>query len=152
MAYSTKLSDALHMLVFIETGQGADLSSDAIAKSLVCNPSSVRQMMARLKRAGLLRSTVGHARPRLARDARDITMLDVYRAVEGDKPLLHLDTHTNPQCGVGVNVQVVIGELFSDVQEAAESAMAAITLDEIVKRYFDRVADLPPSALLPASD
>ena len=28
MAYSTKLSDALHLLVFIEEQQGADLSSE----------------------------------------------------------------------------------------------------------------------------
>ena len=135
MAYSTKLSDALHLLVFIEEQQGADLSSDAIAKSLAANPSSVRQMMGKLRRAGLIESVTGHAKPRLAREACTITMLDVYRAVEDDKPLLHLDTHTNPECGVGVNVQLVIGELFGDVQREAERAMAAISLEQVITRY-----------------
>lgn len=51
MAYSTKLSDALHVLVFIHEQQGADLTSDAIAKSLAGNASSVRQMMGKLRRA-----------------------------------------------------------------------------------------------------
>lgn len=32
-----------------------------------------------------------------------LTLLDVYRDIEGDKPILHQDTHTNPDCGVGVN-------------------------------------------------
>lgn len=142
MAYSTKLSDALHLLVFVATGQGGDLSSDAIAKSLACNPSSVRQLMSKLRRGGLLSSVAGHARPTLARKPCDISMLDVYRAVEGDKPLLHLDTHTNPACGVGVNVQFVIGERFAEVQSAAEHAMAATSLESIIEQYLSRVSAL----------
>ena len=139
MAYSTKLSDALHVLVFIHEQQGADLTSDAIAKSLAGNASSVRQMMGKLRRAGLLTSVTGHARPELARQPERITMLDVYRAVEGDKPLLHLDTHTNPACGVGVNVQLVIGERFADVQHAAERAMASVSLADIIGQYRERI-------------
>jgi Rrf2 family protein len=135
MPYSTKLSDALHIMAFIETEQGNDLSSDAIAYSLASNPATVRQIMGKLKRAGLLESTAGHARPRLARPPRQITMLDVYRAVEGPKPLLHLDTHTNPACGVGANVQVAIGEYFHDVQDQAEQAMAQISLADILERF-----------------
>ena len=139
MAYSTKLSDSLHLLVFVATEQDRDLSSTAIAKSLAANPSSVRQLMGRLRRAGLITSVTGHARPELARPARDISMLDVYRAVEGDRPLLHLDTHTNPECGVGMNVQRVIGERFDDVQRAAERAMSSVTLEQIISQYRERV-------------
>ena len=139
MAYSTKLSDSLHLLVFVATEQDRDLSSTAIAKSLAANPSSVRQLMGRLRRAGLITSVTGHARPELARPARDISMLDVFRAVEGDRPLLHLDTHTNPECGVGMNVQRVIGERFDDVQRAAERAMSSVTLEQIISQYRERV-------------
>lgn len=139
MAYSTRLSDALHMLVFVHEQQGADLSSDAIATSLASNASSVRQMMGKLRRAGLLTSVTGHARPELAQSPERITMLDVYRAVEGAKPLLHLDTHTNPACGVGVNVQLVIGEHFADVQRAAERAMEKVTLADIIAQYRERI-------------
>lgn len=139
MAYSTKLSDALHLLVFVHEQQGSDLSSEAIAASLAANASSVRQMMGRLRRARLIESVVGHAKPRLARDPEHVTMLDVYRAVEGDKPLLHWDTHTNPQCGLGVNVQVVIGEMFDDVQRQAEAAMAEVTLRRIIDEYRSRI-------------
>ena len=142
MAYSTKLSDSLHLLVFIATERDRDLSSTAIAKSLAANPSSVRQLMGRLRRAGLITSVTGHARPELARPDRDISMLDVYRAVEGDRPLLHLDTHTNPECGVGVNVQHVIREHFEDVQRAAEQAMSSVTLEQIIAQYRERVNEL----------
>ena len=104
MAYSTKLSNALHLLVFIATEQGADLSSGAIAKSLAANPSSVRQLMGRLRRAGIITSVIGHARPELA------------------------------------NAQLAIGEYFDDVQQAAEDAMAGVSLAQIIERYRARCA------------
>lgn len=148
MAYSTKLSDALHLLVFIEERQGRDLSSAAIARSLATNPSSVRQMMGRLKRAGLTVGVVGHAMPRLARDPESITMLDVYRAVEGDKPLLHLDTHTNPDCGLGVNVQAAIGEMFDRVQRRSEDAMNEVSLSQIIESYRRRVPGMQEGGVL----
>ena len=117
-----------------------EIRTGGIAKSLAANPSSVRQLMGRLRRAGIITSVIGHARPELARDAEDISMLDVYRAVEGEKPLLHLDTHTNPACGVGVNAQLAIGEYFDDVQQAAEDAMAGVSLAQIIERYRARCA------------
>ncbi|OUP11102.1 Rrf2 family transcriptional regulator [Collinsella sp. An2] len=144
MAYSTKLSDALHVLAYVAMQQGENLSSETIARSLACNPSSVRQLMGKLRRAGLIASTTGHPRPRLARAVDAITMLDVYRAVEGEKPLLHLDTHTNPACGIGVNVQLVIGERFAAVQHAAEKAMVTVTLAEIIEAYRQRTSELAP--------
>lgn len=66
-------------------------------------------------------------------------MLDVYHAVEGDKPLLHLDIHTNPACGVGVNIQYAIGDYYEDVQHAAYDAMEKITLLDIMDRYKEKV-------------
>ena len=41
-----------------------------------------------------------------------ITLLDIYKAVEGDKSLLHLDTHTNPECGVGIYIQLSLQDYF----------------------------------------
>ena len=97
MKYSTKLSDAVHNLTFIALHPDVFLTSDKIAESVRTNPAYVRQMMSCLRKAGLLSNVKGHPRPALTRKPKDITLLEVYRAVEGDKPLLHLDTHTNPE-------------------------------------------------------
>ena len=96
MKYSTRLSDAVHLLLFIHLEPDADLSSAAIAASIHTNPACVRQMMSRLREAGLLRSTQGRARPSLARDIGEITLLDVYRAVEEAivSSLYHAETIT----------------------------------------------------------
>ena len=95
--------------------------------------------MSALRKGGLLTSVKGHPRPSLTRTPRQITLLDAYRAVEGDKPLLHQDTHTNPACGVGVNIQLALRDCYDLVQQKAEEAMQGITLQEILERYEDRL-------------
>ena len=45
MKYSTKVSDAVHILAFIVLNPRGSLSSDSIAESLHTNPGCVRQLM-----------------------------------------------------------------------------------------------------------
>ncbi len=142
MKYPTKLSDAVHILAFIALHPNCDLTSEKIAESIQTNPGYVRQLMSALRRGGLLLSVKGHPRPSLAKTPCQITLLDVYHAVEGDKPLLHQDTHTNPQCGVGVNIQLVLRDCYDLVQQQAEEAMRSITLQEILDRYTEKLSHL----------
>lgn len=142
MKYPTKLSDAVHILAFIALHPEANLTSEKIAESIQTNPGYVRQLMSALRRGGLLTSVKGHPRPALAKAPCQITLLDAYRSVEGDKPLLHQDTHTNPACGVGVNIQLVLRDCYDLVQSKAEDTMRSITLQEILDRYEEKLSHL----------
>ena len=144
MKFSTRLSDAAHVLALVAMSADEPLTSDAIATSIRTNPAFVRQLMSVMRKAGLVTSVRGHPRPSLARPASDISLFDIYRAVEGDKPLLHQDTHTNPECGVGVNIQYVLRECYDTVQEQAEEAMRAISLQDILDRYRVRISQEKP--------
>ena len=139
MKYSVKVSHAVHILVFIYTAEGIPLSSNKIAESIHTNPGCVRQMMSLLRNAGLLKSVTGHPKPELAKAPEKISLLDIYKAVEGDKPLLHLDTHTNPECGIGVNIQFALQDFYDKVQREAEESMAAIKLSDIIDRFYERI-------------
>ena len=139
MKYPTKLSDAVHILAFLALHPGASLTSERIAESIQTNPAYVRQLMSALRKGGLLISVKGHPRPALAREPENITLLDAYRAVEGSKPILHQDTHTNPACGVGVNIQLVLADCYQEVQQSAEEKMQEITLAEILDRYHQKL-------------
>lgn len=139
MKYSTKLSDTIHLLVFLYLADGNRMTSARIAESVKTNPAYIRQLMSALKKGGLITSDRGQANAALTRKADQITMLDIYRAAEGEKPLLHLDIHTNPECGVGVNIQLSIGDFYREVQEAAEKKMQEITLKDIIERYYEKV-------------
>ena len=146
MKYSTKLSDAVHILVFIELNPKSDLSSAAIAESIQTNPSFVRQIMMALRKAELIISVRGHAAPALTRKPEAITLLDIYKAVEKDKPLLHLNTHTNPACGVGVNIQLALQDYYDAVQETAEDKMRQISIQDIIDSYYVRIKNMGPAS------
>lgn len=140
MKYSTKLSDAVHVMVLIAINQGKSLSSAFIAESVYTNPGFIRQIMLKLKKSGLMTSVAGHARPSLSKPADQITLLDIYKAVEGEKPLLHLDTHTNPDCGIGVNIQLSLQGFYNEIQKNTEEKMNTITLQDIINSYYERTS------------
>lgn len=142
MKYSTKTSDAVHMLVYIQLGDSVNLTSQAIATSIQTNPGCVRQNMMKLKKAGLLNSVPGTLPLLWRKHLPTITLYDIYRAMEGDKPLLHLDTHVNPACGVGVNVQYALKDYYDEIQAAAEAKMKTITLEDIIQSFNQRLAVL----------
>lgn len=143
MKFSTRVSDAVHILAFIALNRNEALTSQRIAESIRTNPGCVRQLMVSLRRYGIMTSVQGHAKPALSRAPADISLLDIYRAVEGGKPLLHLDTHTNPECGVGVNIQLALQDYFDKVQNRAEDEMSRITLQDVLDRYEEKLRLLP---------
>lgn len=140
MKYSTKLSDAVHIMVLIALNQEKTLTSASIAESVHTNPGFVRQLMSKLKKADLMTSIAGHAYPSISKPAEQITLLDIYKAVEGDKPLLHLDTHTNPDCGIGINIQLSLKEFYNEIQKTTEEKMQTITLQNIIDGYYQKVS------------
>jgi DNA-binding IscR family transcriptional regulator len=71
---------------------------------------------------------------RLARLPEEITLLDIYQAVES-RGVFSLHRHPpNPDCPVGVNIGTVLNDVLDEVDSAVESVLANITLKEAVGR------------------
>ena len=139
MKYSHRVSDGVHVLSYVYLHQDTKISSARLASSIDSNPSLVRRLMSRLTKAGLLVTHPGTASPALAKEPEEITLLDVYRAVEDQYHLLHIDEQTNPDCPIGKNIQGVLTQEFAKVQAAAEAAMPEITLAEITANLQERI-------------
>ena len=137
MKYSHKLSDAVHILAYVDIYANGDLSSKAIAASIEANQSMVRRMMSKLVKAGLLNSQPGKVEVSLARAPQDISLLDIYLAIEDNRNLLHIDDKTNPLCIVGGNIQETLDDVYSKVQQDAEASMASHSLQEIIDRILE---------------
>ena len=132
MKHSHKLSDAMHILIYLELiGDKCGKSSKQIADSVSTNAGVVRRIMAQLKDANIIETKAGVAEPRLARNPDAITLLDVYRAVEPGV-LLQIDRSTNERCPVGANVQSILESTYQSIQQVTESAMSRITLSELI--------------------
>ena len=132
MKFSHKLSDAVHLLAYIEIFPDDDLSSRAIARSIVTNPSMVRSLMMDLRKAGLLKTKQGSAEPELAKQPEEISLYDIFEAVDMDHHLLHVDEDTEQKCPVGGNIQTPLVKAYAEVEEAAFAKMREISLQEIV--------------------
>ncbi len=134
MKISTRFSDAIHILAFIKIYNGKiSLTSDNIASSVEISPVMVRRIMSSLKKAGLIKTKSGAAPdPQLAKKPQDITLLDVYLAVEKNKPLFEIDHETNPQCIVGGNIQSTLEYFYDQAENAALAKLNSISLADVI--------------------
>lgn len=139
MKHSTKLSDAVHILLFIYLNPVNDLSSNAIAQSICTHPSYVRQIMSKLRKAKIIDSSQGLAKPMITESLDKISLCKVYSAVENKKSFLYLDTKINPDCIVGVNIMLALSDYYNLVQESAETKMKNITLQNILDTYYQKL-------------
>jgi Rrf2 family protein len=131
---SSRLSTAIHILTLLAFEDGQPVTSDYIAGSVNTNPVVIRRLLRRLAEAGLVQSTPGSAGgSRLAREARAITLRDVYAAVEGGGLFGEHTQQPNPKCPVGREVVHLLGSRFAAAEEAATDALARSTIADLVR-------------------
>ena len=80
---NSRFAVAVHILTLLEQGGGEPMTSEHVAGSVNTNPSLVRRLLSSMARAGLTTSQFGAGGGALlARPADQITLGDVYRAVD----------------------------------------------------------------------
>ncbi len=132
MNTSSRFAFAIHVLALLSMQEGAPLSSDIIAGSVNTNPALIRRLLSMLAAAGLTTSQLGAGGGALlAREPDEITLLDVYRAVD-DAQLFALHREApNPACLVGRHIQGVLIDYIGDAQRAMEASLATRTLADV---------------------
>lgn len=136
MQITSRLTVALHVFACMDVFEGKyKLTSDFLAFSVNVNPVVIRRLLQQLKAAGLVEVKRGSGGCRPAKPLDEITMLDVYRAVEcvEEDSLFHFHENPNPECPVGRNIHNVLDEKLARVQKAMEDEMQKITLAEIAR-------------------
>ncbi|UKS66021.1 Rrf2 family transcriptional regulator [Rossellomorea marisflavi] len=131
---NTRLSVAIHIMSLV--AMDPKQSSDQIAQSVTTNPVVIRRLSGDLKKAGLLTSQAGVPGFNLTRDPKDITLLDIYKAVNMEKELFSIHDKPNPKCPVGKRIQGTLDETFKSVQTAMENELNEQTLKDIMNHLF----------------
>ena len=125
---------AVHILTVLAYKRGEEVNSDLLAGSLNTNAVVVRRLLGTLRQAGIIvtqRGTGGGAR--LGREPEEITLDEVYRAVEG-APSYGVHPHPpNQRCPVGKRIEEVLEEVFSTAQTALERALKERTLADMLE-------------------
>ncbi|MDD7739227.1 MAG: Rrf2 family transcriptional regulator [Fusicatenibacter sp.] len=145
MRINTRFPVAVHMMVLISFIQKMEKSatSEILAKSVGTNPVVIRQMMSMLRRAGLIETRSGVSGIRLGKEEKEITLLDIYKAVQQDAgaPLFDFHTNPNPNCFVGGNIKEAMEKPLADAQRAMEQSLAEYSLKDIAG-YIDKKVHL----------
>lgn len=126
---SSRFAFAVHVLALLSLREGAPLSSDMIAGSVNTNPALIRRLLSMLAEAGLTTSQLGAGGGALLARAPDqITLLEVYRAVDDAQLFALHREEPNPACVVGRNIQGVLRGIIDEAQQAMEASLGARTL------------------------
>lgn len=136
---SSRFAVAVHILALLEERGGEPVTSEYIASSVNTNPAVVRRILSRLASAGLTTSQLGvGGGALLARPATEITLLDVFQAVEACELFAMHSTPPNPQCPVGRNIQGALEEATRAAQRALEAELADRTVSDVLRRIKTR--------------
>ena|SRR2546426_9472422 len=135
MSTSSRFAVAVHILTLMAWSDEEPLKSEQVAESVNTNPVVIRRMLCELSEAKLVVSQTGSmGGSRLGRKPGEITLLDVYRAVECPGVF---SLHRQPpsrRCPVGVNIETVLGTVFEEANSAVEQVLAKISIRDVVTR------------------
>ncbi|MCM3790923.1 Rrf2 family transcriptional regulator [Domibacillus indicus] len=133
---NSRLAVAIHIMVLIASNPRETVSSEWMAGSVNTNPVVVRRIMGMLRKAGLLISRAGKTGAALTRDPADITLLDIFRAVEPKEELFAIHEKPNPECAVGKNIQSALDVTFGRAQAAMEQELSSQTLKDVMNHLL----------------
>jgi Rrf2 family protein len=147
MQTSSRFAVAVHILALMAAAEDEPIKSDQMAGSVNTNPVVIRRIMCSLSRAELVISQTGAAGgSRLARKPGQISLLDVYRAVEeGGVFALHRQSPSR-HCFVGGAIESVLKEVLGEVNLAVERTLAKTTIEQVfqsVRECKERVKKRP---------
>ena len=128
-----KFSSAIHTLILIAESD-KPLTSEDIAESVGTNASYIRKIIGLLKKKDIIESHRGVSGFILKPKSEDLTLLQIYQAVnEAERPG-HFDLHQNPndECMVGRYIKPVLTGMFSEMEDTFSCALASKTLGDCI--------------------
>ena len=133
MAVNTQFSIAVHLLAGLGYNSDVEVTSAALAKSVNACPSFVRRVLAKLSRAHLVHATTGKSGfCSLARKPKDITLLDIYKAVDAPKVFSVHDYPVQKACPVSCNIKTSLDNVLHKTQKAMEESLRNVNLADVL--------------------
>jgi Rrf2 family protein len=144
---SSRVAVAVHILAYLAWKRDEPSTSEKIAGSVNTNPVVVRRIMGSLREAGLVQAQPGAGGgSMLVREPAQITLLDVYRAVEDGEDLFALHADPCQNCGIGSNIRDVLQGVFCRAHEALQGVLGEVTIADVFADLHARRAGCGESA------
>lgn len=142
MQFSMRLAVATHVLLLIAAADSKkNTTSAALAESVNVNPVVIRRILGQLKQAGIVRLKPGVSGASLQRSVQDITLLDIFNAVEADEALFHFHEKPNPKCPIGRNITHLLSDELDVVREAMKETLDKTSLQSLIDKLNQEATD-----------
>lgn len=136
----TRFSSAIHALILIAASE-RPMTSEDIAGSVGTNASYIRKIIGSLKKKDIIESHRGISGYALKPKAEELSLLQIYRAVNETEAIGLFDLHQNPndRCVVGRHIKPVLTDMFMEMEEAIVFALSGKTLADCIGRIKKRL-------------
>ena len=139
MGTSTRFAVGAHLLTALAVNPGKVLRSEDVADSANTNPVVVRRLFSLMTTAGLIRARLGPGGGfELARPASDITLRDVFAALESGELFTEHRSPPSASCPVGAHILPVLREATVPAVEALEEELSRTTIADIAAEVLAR--------------
>src|SRR4051812_38758175 len=114
---------------------GGVVDSRRVAASVNTNPVVVRRLLLALRRAGLIRTCVGkHGGASLAKDPNQISLLDIYDAVQPRPVISVSQRNAFKKCLVSCNMKQIMVRVSEDADQAMRDHLRGTTLQQLLRK------------------
>lgn len=133
MRGNKQFSIAVHALLMIAHFSDVKITSEMVAQSAGCNAVIVRNLYQKLVTAGLLTTKPGKGKTELAKPAEEITLWEVYSAVEGSSlsEIFKIHEHTNGDCPVGGKIRAILQRHMDSTTRAMQAELARVSIADL---------------------
>ena len=136
MKIPSRFTIAVHILIAVEYfKKDYKVTSEFLASSVGVNPVIIRGILGQLKKADLIEVQAGSGGAKLLKKPNEITLKDIFYAVDSlDKDKL-FGFHENPnlKCPVGSKIHFVLDGKLDRVQEQMDKELSKTTLSALLK-------------------
>lgn len=144
MQIPSRFTIAAHMLMVIALkGTDTKVTSDFLAESVGVNPVIIRKTLSQLKKAELITVARGTGGAEIIKNLKDISLLDIYRAVEclgKTGQLFSFHENPNPNCPVGAHIHQVLDQKLDKIQQTMEAELSQTSLEQVVADAEARIS------------
>lgn len=133
MATNTQFSIAVHLMLALGLNCGKEVTSAQMAMSVNTSPSFVRRILAKLSKANLVTTTTGKSGfTSLAKKSEDISLLEIYKAVDAPKTFAIHDYPAQNFCQISCSIESVMKKVLGKAQNSFEQSLGETSLAEIL--------------------
>lgn len=133
MAANNQFSIAAHLMAGMGYCTRTPKTSGELAGSVNTSPSFVRRSLAKLSKAGLIETAKGkNGYCRLARKPSQISLLDIYLAVDAPKAFSIHHYEALKPCVVSCNIKSALEKALDQTQKGMERSLSKITLADLI--------------------